>query len=91
MTDTRLKLDSHKDVACPFRDTIFLSLMSYSLDVCTYSLLNHEVKTCDGVDSRSILVRPVDIVHPAFPILPTIGLSPLLRLVEPSAFRYPYR
>jgi hypothetical protein len=43
--------------------------MSYWLDAYTCNVLNHELKTCDGIYSKSILVRPVDPIHLMFPIL----------------------
>ena len=64
-----------------FRGTSLVSLMSYSLDVYTYISLIHEVKTCDDTYSRCILVRPVDLVHPTFPIFPSVGQGPLLPLI----------
>ena len=65
-----------------FRGTSLVSLVSYSLDVYTYISLIHEVKTCDDTYSRCILVRPVDLVHPLFPLLPTVGLSPYCVLLN---------
>jgi hypothetical protein len=56
-----------------------VSPTSCLLDAYTYNFVNHEVKTCDGIYSRCISVRPVDLIHSMFPIF--LAHCPLLRIV----------
>jgi hypothetical protein len=47
----------------PFsKGTSLVSLMSYSSDVYTYIFLNYEVRTCDGIYNRCILVRLTEYI-----------------------------